>query len=193
MKKDRNLRDFLLFIIILGVCTTASCGFKENKQEPTNKDDAVFTMAKAQGNGWGADSAMKDNKLTVESMIKYSIQDEYLQRARYEYVERKYSEIESLEPLVKDENIHVYRMLLLSLKYKINIPQDRSNEFFFKFPKSIEDAYLLLVKSENDSIAMYSRFLEESNLPEEVKTEFIKQRDEAKKHLEVLREVNENN
>lgn len=192
MKRNKKVKAVMLFFIILGICTMVSCGLHNNKQEPINKDDAVFTIAKFQSGGWGADSARKDNNLTLESMLKYALQDEYLQRARYEYVEKKYRGEKNLTSMMKDENVHVYRMTALLSKYKVNIPPDKSNEYFFKFPKSLEDAYALLVKSESDSLAMYEKFLEQPELPEELKEIFNKQIEESKTHLDILRENMQN-
>jgi hypothetical protein len=192
MKKNKKIKNSLFFLMILAVCTLVSCGLHNNKQEPINKEDAVFTMSRFKSNNWGAESARTDNSLTLESMIKYAIQDEYLQRARYEYVEKNYKEQSFLIPITRDENIHVYRMLVLLSKYKIAIPSDKSNEFFFKFPKTLEASFALLIKSESDSLAMYEKFLEQTEVPEEVKLEFTKQRDDSKVHLGILKEAMQN-
>ena len=192
MKKNKKIKALLISLMILGICTMVSCGLHNDKQEPINKEDAVFTMAKFQSNKWGAESAIKDNNLTVDNMLKYAVQDEYLQRARCEYVENKYKEQKVLSVMMKDENIHVYRIVLLLSKYKVDIPSDKSNEYFFKFPKSLEDSYALLIKSESDSLAMYEKFLQQPDLPEEVKEIFTKQRDDSKRHLDILKENMQN-
>lgn len=195
MKTNKKIKNLILFLIILGAFILVSCSFNDNKQEPINKEDAVFTMARAENTIWGAESARTDNNLTLEKMIKYAIQDEYVQRARYEYVEKKYSKKEFMTTLAREENIHVYRMLELLSKHKITIPSDKSNEFFFKFPKTLEDAFVLLIKSEKDSIAMYEKFLQQNGVPEEVKIVFTKQIEDSKRHLDILDEAikNKNN
>lgn len=189
MKTNKKIKSLIFFLIILSACTLVSCSFNNSKQEPINKEDAVFTMVRMESTIWGAESARTDNNLTLEKMIKYAIQDEYLQRARYEYVEKEYSEENFLTTLMKEENIHVYRMLRLLSKHKIAVPGDRSNEFFFKFPKTLEDAFVLLIKSEKDSIAMYEKFLQQNQVTEEVKIVFTKQVEDSKRHLNILNEA----
>lgn len=183
-------RSLTLLAASIFLCTLVSCELKM-KNEPVNKDDAVFTMAELQGNKWGAEAAKRDNNLTEESMLKYALQDEYTLRSRYEFIIKKFEDKKHFSDMVRDENINISILMSMLTKYSIPIPADMAEDYIITFPKNISDAYALSIKAENENIEMYERFLDNSNLKEETKALFKNLINCSREHLEILKKGGE--
>lgn len=179
-------RSLALLCASIFLCSLVSCQIKM-KNEPVDKDNAVFTMAKLQGNKWGAAAARKDNNLTEESMLKYALQDEYALRLRYEFIIKKFENKKLLSDMVRDENVNISILMSMLTKHNIPILADMAEDYIATVPKNISDAYTLSIKAENENIEMYERFLSSSNLEEDTKALFKNLMNCSKGHLEILK------
>ncbi|MFU0824195.1 MULTISPECIES: hypothetical protein [Clostridium] len=155
------------------------------RKEPINKENTVFTLETTQANGWGSGAANQDDNLTFEKMLRYAIEDEYIKRTRYELISEKFKIDEPFYSMAKCETGNILALITLFSKHNIPVPQDKSLEYI-KTPKTIEDAYNLSIKGEENNIIMYEKFLKDESLDEDAKAIFSKLRDISKENLNKL-------
>ncbi|CDF57547.1 ferritin-like domain-containing protein [Thermobrachium celere] len=134
---------------------------------------------------YGAIRSKLDNDLTLEKMLIYAIEDEYLARTEYELALKSLGDEKPFNSIINSEVHHINWLKELLQKYNIPIPEDRSYEFL-KMPSSLDEALEYGIHAEIENIEMYERFLSHS-LPEDVQEVFKKLRDSSKGHLLVLK------
>lgn len=130
---------------------------------------------------YGAEAAKNDSALTLEDMLTYSIQDEYLARKEYELIMKTYGEQRPFSNIILSEEKHISMLTTLFNNYGLTIPVDQAANYV-TVPSSLNAAYEAGVNAEIENIAMYDRFLQE-NLPQDVRNVFIALRDASKNHL----------
>lgn len=136
-------------------------------------------------NLFGAEAAKSDKDLTLQDMLTYAIQDEYLARARYSLVIEKFGEQRPFSNIVNAEITHINHLLPLFNKYNITIPPDTSKNYV-KVPISIKESLETGIQGEIENIAMYERFLKQS-IPSDVKMVFTQLRNASLNHLEAFK------
>jgi len=129
----------------------------------------------------GADGAKQLEDYTLEDMLTYAIEDEYLARAEYEAIMEKYGEQRPFSNIIKAEENHIEELLPLFTKYDIEVPEDTAKEHVI-IPDSVEEALEIGVQAEIDNIAMYEMFLEK-DIPEDVRAIFMDLQKASNKHL----------
>lgn len=134
--------------------------------------------------GYGAAGAAADKDLTVEKMLVYAIQDEYLAHGEYEYVLNKFGDQRPFNNIVEAEAQHIAELKVLFGTYKLTVPTDTSKDHIIP-PATIDDALKIGVQAEIDNIAMYKSFLEK-DLPEDVKSTFNLLRSGSESHLDAF-------
>lgn len=157
----------LVSIIALTGCSTAT------------KTDASSSQV-------GSAAAKTDTTLTIEDMLTYAIQDEYLARAEYEIILKEYSNQSPFANIIKAEETHIAALTTLFNTYNIALPPDTSSEYV-SLPPSINDAYTAGVNAEIENIAMYERFLQQ-DLPDDIKNTFTTLKTASQSHLEAFRQ-----
>jgi len=130
---------------------------------------------------FGAVGAAKDESLTLEEMLTYAIQDEYMAQGEYEAIMREYGVQKPFSNIVKAEGRHIAMLLPLFDKYDVAVPIDDSADRVV-LPGSLPESYKSGVDAEVINIEMYEKFLKE-NLPEDVKTVFERLLSASEKHL----------
>lgn len=130
---------------------------------------------------YGAQAAKNDSALTLEDMLTYSMQDEYLARMEYRMIMDKYGEQRPFSNIILSEEKHISMLTNLFNNYHLSIPEDLSANYV-THPSSLNQAYEDGVTAELENIAMYDRFLQE-NIPQDVENVFIALRDASKNHL----------
>jgi len=130
---------------------------------------------------FGAQGAKSEQNLTLEKMLIYAIEDEYLAHAEYDYILTTYGDQKPFNNIIGAEEKHINSLTLLFNKYNITLPQDIAKEYI-PHPKSMEEGLKAGVQAEIDNIAMYESFLKQQ-LPDDVKLVFIQLRDGSKGHL----------
>ncbi len=108
---------------------------------------------------------------TVEEMLTYAIQDEYLARAEYKVIMDAFGEQRPFINIMKAEGVHVQRLLPLFTAYGVTVPEDTALEHTVK-PDSLQAAYEAGVTAEVHNIAMYESFLKQEDLPDDVRAVF---------------------
>jgi len=139
------------------------------------------SFAFAEGTSYGAKGALEDSTLTVEEMMKYAIQDEYLARREYEEIMKVYGEIRPFSNIIRSEVEHIEMLNDLYRDFNISVPEDNSEDYIL-IPGSLKEALETGVQAEIDNIAMYEKFLAE-DLPDDVRDVFERLMRASENHL----------
>ena len=120
---------------------------------------------------FGAAALSEGKTYTVEEMLTYAIQDEYLAQAEYKVIMDAYGEQRPFINIMKAEGGHIELLLPLFTAYQITVPEDTALEHTVK-PDSVHAAYEAGVTAEVNNIAMYEAFLKQEDLPDDVRAVF---------------------
>jgi len=190
MKNMKNLINILIVLIIaMGLlvgCTNTQEALDATPvpvSESTNAP-SVVTEPAAETNedpGYGAEGSFNNTNFTLEQMLIYAIQDEYLARAEYEYLINELNAGNPFTNIIKAEKTHISLLIPLFEKYNFDIPEDTSSEHLIP-ATSITEALETGVLAEVNNIAMYEQFLD-ADLSDDVRAVFIELRDGSKNHL----------
>lgn len=135
---------------------------------------------------WGARAAAADSERSIEEMLRYAIQDEYLARAEYLAIMRKHGEIRPFSNIVRSEESHISWLKDAYSAAKLPIPPDTAMAYVV-IPDTLKAAFQAGVAAEIDNIAMYDSFLDSPLLGKaenaSLKALFIRLRDASKNHL----------
>ena len=112
-----------------------------------------------------------DVEYSLEEMLNYAIQDEYLAKAEYELIISEYGEIRPFTNIVQAEQTHIDLLVPLFETYGYDLPENNAAESVV-LPESITSAIATGVEAEEINIAMYQVFLAQDNLPDDVRTVF---------------------
>jgi len=107
---------------------------------------------------YGNAAAKADANLTVESMLTYAIQDEYLARAEYAAIMAKFGNMTPYTNIKKAEEQHIAWLKDMFASLKLALPADDAGTYI-QAPATLKDAAKAGVQAEIDNIAMYERFL----------------------------------
>ena len=135
---------------------------------------------------WGAKAAALDPDRSIGEMLNYAIEDEYLARAEYDSIIRKFGNMRPFSNIIKAEENHIAWLRAAFADAKLALPKDESASLV-KAPDTIKEAFQAGVQAEIDNIAMYDSFLasplmaKSENAP--LKALFIRLRDASKNHL----------
>ena len=129
----------------------------------------------------GAAGALADSEYTINEMLEYAIEDEYLAKAEYDAIMKAYGDLRPMTNLAKAEEVHIGLLTPLLEKYGVSIPQ-QDWESQVTVPESLEAAYSTGIEAEKNNIAMYESFLKEE-LPEDVKDVFERLMNASNRHL----------
>ena len=143
----------------------------ENEEKPLDEQSTDF----------GAKGALGGADYTIEEMLRYAIEDEYLARQEYELIIGEYGDIRPFTNIIRAEENHIAWLKDIYDKYDLDIPEDTAIEYAV-IPESLDLTYEVGVQAEIDNIAMYDMFLQE-DLPDDVRTLFTELRDASKNHL----------
>jgi hypothetical protein len=143
----------------------------------------IFTLFAVED--FGAEGAKTDSHLTLEKMLTYAIQDEYLARAEYYMIMKEYGNIRPFSNIVKAEEYHVSLLVPLFEAYGLSVPADNA-EIHLIMPDSIKRAVEIGVQAEIDNIAMYELFLNQ-DLPLDVAEVFQELKRASENHLNAFK------
>jgi len=147
---------------------------------------AAGFLAAASPLPWGAKAASVDTDRTIEEMLRYAIEDEYLARAEYEVIMNTFGAMRPFSNIMKAEENHIAWLVEAYAAAKLQLPEDEAPGLVLA-PATLKEAFQAGVQAEIDNIAMYDSFLASSLLgkPENaaLKALFIRLRDASKNHL----------
>lgn len=144
----------------------------------------VSAAAFSKDSTYGNKAAQTDMNLTLEKMLRYAIEDEYLARAEYIAIMDTYGTIRPFSSIEKAEESHIDFIKDVCLKRNISVPPDEGSEHAVT-PPTLRSAFETGIQAEIDNIAMYERFLKENALAE-------KENEDVKKLFQNLKQASEN-
>ena len=122
---------------------------------------------------------------TLQQMLIYAIQDEYLARAEYELIIEKYGAMRPFTNIVKAEETHINMLIPLFDKYGFPVPENTAKDHVV-LPKDLKEAFETGVQAEIGNIEMYEKFLK-NELSDDVRDVFQRLRDASGNHLKAFK------
>jgi hypothetical protein len=139
----------------------------------------------AESADFGAMGADGKSGLTIDQMLTYAIQDEYLARAEYELITEEYGSIPPFSNIMAAEERHVEWVTELLDKYGYVVPKDTAHRYV-ALPEDLKSSFQTGVQAEIDNIGMYESFLRE-DLPDDVRDLFERLKRSSENHLRAFR------
>ncbi len=128
---------------------------------------------------------LNDESLTLEKMLRFAIEDEYLARGEYQKLMEKFGTQRPFSNIIKAETRHISLLKPLFTKYNFTLPPDKGLELA-EIPETLTEAFEIGVKAEIANIEMYERFLKK-DLPGDVREVFQRLLAGSKHHLEAFK------
>lgn len=172
----------LLFVLTLSL---SSCDNVVDINNQMIEDDTVEEFEDnyiEYSEDYGSLGALDNFDFTLEEMLYYALQDEYSAKAEYEYIMTTFDVTNPFENIRDSEIKHIDLLLPLFETHSIQLIEDTSENHLIAI-SSVQEAYEIGVIAEINNIAMYNLFLEQDNLPEDVKEVFVELRDASINHL----------
>ncbi|WP_422485808.1 DUF2202 domain-containing protein [Gudongella sp. DL1XJH-153] len=166
MKK--SIKRTIGTIMALGVILSSSTGI----------------TAFAQSSDIGAGGALSQDSFTIEEMLNFSIEDEYLALEEYKVIIEKFEVNRPFTNILKAEETHVSLLEPLFEKYELEIPS-MDWGLLVVTPESLEEAYEIGVDAEIINISMYEKFLDQ-DLPDDVRLTFERLKTASENHLDAF-------
>ncbi|MDP3386186.1 MAG: DUF2202 domain-containing protein [Eubacteriales bacterium] len=143
---------------------------------PLTADDEALSLE-----GYGAAGALADQSLSINDMLMYAVQDEYLARGEYLSIIDKFGDQRPYSNIIKSEETHLAFLEEVYLTYDLKFPEDSSLDHIV-VPGDLLEAAQTGVQAEIDNIAMYEIFLT-YDLPENVFEVFTALKKGSESHL----------
>lgn len=143
---------------------------------PLNDTDKSLSLE-----GYGAKGALADKNLTINDMLMYAAQDEYLAHGEYLAIINKFGSQKPYTNIISAEETHLAYLKEVYLAYGLDFPSDASKEHIV-IPTDLLEAAKTGVQAEIDNIAMYKLFLT-YDLPENVFEVFSALKSGSESHL----------
>jgi len=167
-------------MFLLSACSTSSETTKETTQpvdhdldiDPTPLTDKDKSLSLE---GYGAKGAAADKNLSVNDMLMYAVQDEYLA------IIDKFGNQKPYSNIVSAEETHLSFLKELYVSYGLDFPVDNSADHIV-IPTNLLEAAETGVQAEIDNIAMYELFLT-YDLPSNVFKVFTELKNGSDSHL----------
>lgn len=131
--------------------------------------------------GYGAKGALADKNLTINDMLMYAAQDEYLAHGEYLAIVDKFGSQKPYTNIISAEETHLAYLKEVYLAYGLDFPADESASHIV-VPANLLEAAETGVQAEIDNIAMYELFLT-YDLPENVFEVFSALKSGSDSHL----------
>ena len=129
----------------------------------------------------GAAGASVDNEYSLEEMLVYAIEDEYLAQAEYDVIMDTYGVQKPFSNIIKAEATHISLLEPLFEEYDVSVPE-KDWESLVVVPETLDAAYAIGVDAEEKNIAMYELFLKQ-DLPDDVRIVFERLKSASENHL----------
>ncbi len=195
----------MLIVPVALAALLAGCGSQTGNNAPSNTTSNTTGTETGSGTGsqtggetgeetgsgtasglYGHEAALADNDLTEAEMLKYAIEDEYAARSEYEAVVGKFGEVGPFVNIVNAEQNHIDALKTLYGYRNMEVPADSSKSHVV-LPATLEEAKDIGEQAEIKNIAMYEKFLSQSNLPDDMKRVFTSLKEASEQHLEAFR------
>ena len=135
----------------------------------------------AYGDDFGAVGAASDDSWTIEEMLEFAVEDEYMAKAEYEALIEEFGNVRPFTNIIKAEQRHIDMLLPLFEKYEVEIPVDDASDRIL-IPETLAETFAIGVEAEIKNIDMYKDFLE-TDLPEDIELIFERLMKASESHL----------
>ena len=136
---------------------------------------ALPTLALAQATttteSFGSASVEAGSTYTVEEMLVYAMQDEYMAEAEYAAIQAAFGVNNPFANIIKAEQTHQELLLEVFEAYGIPVPANTAAARVV-IPATLQETYETGITAEINNIAMYQDFLAQSGLPQDVQDVF---------------------
>jgi hypothetical protein len=133
---------------------------------------------------YGAAAVVDDESLSLEAMLTYAIQDEYLARAEYELILDNFDVERPFSNIIRAEERHIMWLEPLFETYGYELPEDIATSYVI-LPEELADIYLTGVEAEINNIEMYAIFLNRE-LPADIELVFKALKNASENHLQAF-------
>lgn len=148
-------------------------------------------ISMADSTPYGAAGATLDENLTIEEMLNFAIQDEFLAKAEYESIMAEFDTQRPYSNIVKSEETHITLLLPLFETYAFDIPvNDAATKVVL--PDTLAETYVIGIEAEIANIEMYELFLDE-DLPDDVRDVFERLKSASENHLKAFENASNRN
>lgn len=130
---------------------------------------------------FGAGGAAGDGDYTLDEMLTYAIQDEYLAQAEYEAIMDQHGVVRPFSNIIRAEATHISLLLPLFTAHDVAVPENDADDRTV-VPATLAESYAAGVDAEIKNIAMYESFLME-DLPADVEAVFENLQAASENHL----------
>lgn len=138
---------------------------------------------------YGAAGALSQKDFTLEEMLVYAIEDEYLALREYEAIINKFDVERPYSNIAESEKTHISYLEELYADYNLERPEiDALNHILI--PGSLREAAAIGIQAEIKNIAMYVKFLEQ-DLPNDVRQIFETLLKGSENHLRAFQRQSE--
>lgn len=163
--------------------STAETAIPENINHDIDINAQALTDAEKELSleGYGAKGALLDKNLSINDMLRYAVEDEYLARGEYLAIIDKFGSQRPYSNIVKSEETHLAYLKEIYLVYELDFPNDTSKDHLI-IPTTLLEAAETGVQAEVDNIAMYENFLSH-DLPENISKVFTALKNGSDSHL----------
>jgi hypothetical protein len=146
-----------------------------------NPDPLADTDKASSLEGYGAIGALTDENLTINDMLTYAVQDEYLARGEYLAIVDKFGDQKPYSNIIQAEETHLAYLEEVYLSLELDFPADTSADHII-IPADLLEAAETGVQAEIDNIEMYELFLS-YDLPDNVFEVFSALKSGSDSHL----------
>ena len=138
-------------------------------------------MAQDETYGAAGVSQVVNEDLTLEVMLNFAIQDEYIARGEYQKIINTFGPKRPFTKIIKAEETHIGLLKPLFKEYRVTLPPDRGMELA-TVPATFAETLEIGVAAEVANIEMYERFLKK-DLPGNVRNVFERLLKGSENHL----------
>jgi len=122
---------------------------------------------------------------TLEEMLNFALQDEYLAKAEYEVIQEVFGVDNPFSNIMQAEITHQELLLGLFEAYGFEVPENTAMDHVV-IPETLQETYETGVAAEIANIAMYESFLSRDDLPQDVRDAFTDLMNASQSHLEAF-------
>ena len=133
---------------------------------------------------YGAAGAEAKTEFSIEEMLDYGLEDEYLAKAEYELIIDHFDVNRPFTNILRAEENHIVALERLYESYDLELPTVDPEEHTL-LPTSVEAAFVTGVTAEIKNIEMYESFLEQ-DLPDDIRFTFEALKNASENHLEAF-------
>ncbi|HNW87282.1 MAG TPA: DUF2202 domain-containing protein [Candidatus Limiplasma sp.] len=142
----------------------------------------ALPMATLAEDAFGSAAVTAGQTYTLEQMLTYAMQDEYMAQAEYGAIQTAYGANAPFANIQKAEDTHVALLQTLFATYNLTAPENTAAAKVTT-PATLEDAYAVGVAAETANIAMYQTFLAQTDVPDDVRSAFTVLENASQNHL----------